>query len=69
MSGQLLLVNFNIFKALSAFVVFWRFSTNILLIHPICLGRQWLYQTCTEFGYYQSTDSKQQVFGTLFPLR
>ncbi len=22
-------------------------------------GRQWTYQTCTEFGYYQTTDSKQ----------
>lgn len=31
-------------------------------------GRQWLYQTCTEFGYYQSTDSNKQVFGKLFPL-
>lgn len=31
-------------------------------------GRQWLYQTCTEFGFYQTTDSKEQVFGTMFPL-
>ena len=69
MSEQLLLVKVSTFKAVSALVVFWRFSTNILLICSICLGRQWLYQTCTEFGYYQSTDSEQQVFGTLFPLR
>jgi pimeloyl-ACP methyl ester carboxylesterase len=25
--------------------------------------RQWLYQTCSEFGYYQTTDSKNQPFG------
>jgi hypothetical protein len=25
--------------------------------------RQWLYQTCTEFGYYQTTDSDGQPFG------
>eukprot|EP00794_Sanderia_malayensis_P011360 gene11360-12544_t len=31
-------------------------------------GRQWMYQTCTEFGYYQSSDSVSQPFGSLFPL-
>ncbi|XP_063771987.1 putative serine protease K12H4.7 [Pseudophryne corroboree] len=31
-------------------------------------GRQWLYQTCTEFGYFQSTDSHAQPFSG-FPLR
>lgn len=31
-------------------------------------GRQWLYQTCTEFGFYQTTDSPKQVYGSLFPL-
>ncbi|XP_062329699.1 thymus-specific serine protease [Osmerus eperlanus] len=30
-------------------------------------GRQWVYQTCTEFGFYQSTDSPDQPFGG-FPL-
>lgn len=30
--------------------------------------RQWTYQTCTEYGYYQTTNSKKSVFGTLFPL-
>ncbi|XP_070538578.1 putative serine protease K12H4.7 [Ptychodera flava] len=32
-------------------------------------GRQWVYQTCTEFGYYQTSDSKSQPFGPHFPLR
>ncbi|XP_033893940.3 thymus-specific serine protease isoform X1 [Acipenser ruthenus] len=31
-------------------------------------GRQWVYQTCAEFGFYQSTDSPNQPF-TGFPLQ
>jgi pimeloyl-ACP methyl ester carboxylesterase len=31
-------------------------------------GRQWTYQTCTEFGYYQSSDLDDQPFGHSFPL-
>ncbi|XP_028319763.1 thymus-specific serine protease [Gouania willdenowi] len=30
-------------------------------------GRQWVYQTCSEFGFYQSSDSPNQPF-TGFPL-
>lgn len=30
-------------------------------------GRQWFYQTCTEFGYFQSSDSPAQIFGDGFP--
>ncbi|KAM4771931.1 putative serine protease K12H4.7 [Rhinophrynus dorsalis] len=30
-------------------------------------GRQWMYQTCTEFGFFQSTDSASQPFSG-FPL-
>ncbi|XP_032241066.2 putative serine protease K12H4.7 isoform X2 [Nematostella vectensis] len=32
-------------------------------------GRQWTYQTCTEFGFYQTTDSDNQPFGKRFPLK
>ncbi|XP_066273343.1 putative serine protease F56F10.1 [Branchiostoma lanceolatum] len=31
-------------------------------------GRQWIYQTCTEFGFYQTSDSPNQPFGDGFPL-
>jgi len=31
-------------------------------------GRQWTYQTCTEFGYYQSSDLERQPFGKRFPI-
>ncbi|XP_022905145.2 putative serine protease K12H4.7 [Onthophagus taurus] len=30
--------------------------------------RQWIYQTCTEYGYFQTTTSQYQPFGDTFPL-
>ena len=30
--------------------------------------RQWLYQSCFEFGFFQSTDSNLQPFGSGWPL-
>lgn len=33
----------------------------------VLTGRQWVYQTCAEFGFYQSTDSPNQPFAG-FPL-
>jgi len=31
--------------------------------------RQWVYQTCNEFGYFQTTDSDNQPFGNLVPIK
>uniref|UniRef100_A0A6P7GPI4 Serine protease F56F10.1 n=1 Tax=Diabrotica virgifera virgifera TaxID=50390 RepID=A0A6P7GPI4_DIAVI len=31
-------------------------------------SRQWTYQTCTEFGYFQTSSYKPHIFGTRFPL-
>lgn len=31
-------------------------------------GRQWMYQTCTEFGFYQTSSSENELFGSLFNL-
>lgn len=31
-------------------------------------GRQWFWQTCIEFGFFQSTDSMMQPFGPTFPI-
>jgi hypothetical protein len=31
--------------------------------------RSWIYQTCTEFGYYQSTEGNNIVFGNGIPVR
>lgn len=30
--------------------------------------RQWIYQTCNEYGWYQTSGSSSQPFGTKFPL-
>jgi hypothetical protein len=31
-------------------------------------GRQWMYQTCVEFGFFQTTDSSKQPFGQTIPV-
>lgn len=31
-------------------------------------GRQWTYQTCTEFGFYQTSNTVDSVFGDKFDL-
>lgn len=30
--------------------------------------RQWIYQTCSEFGWYQTSASDEQPFGSSFPV-
>lgn len=44
--------------------------TQVLVSHlsffPF-LGRLWTYQTCTEFGFFQSSDYPSQPFGNYFP--
>jgi hypothetical protein len=30
--------------------------------------RQWIYQTCTEFGFYQTFDQVDYEFGHSFPI-
>jgi len=32
-------------------------------------GRQWTYQTCTEFGWYQSSESPKLNFGNIIPAK
>ena len=47
------------------------YTCTLLYIHTHTLtriGRQWYYQTCTEFGYFQTTDSAHQPFGDLISL-
>lgn len=31
-------------------------------------GRQWTYQTCTEFGFYQTSENSSAIFGDRFPV-
>lgn len=47
------------------------FHFQVLLCQFMCfcaVGRQWTYQTCTEFGFYQTSNYKPQVFGDRFPI-
>ncbi|CAG2101391.1 unnamed protein product [Medioppia subpectinata] len=37
-------------------------------INPHKIGRQWMYQTCTEFGYFQTSDALDYAFGHYFPV-
>uniref|UniRef100_A0A1B6LBC0 Serine protease K12H4.7 n=1 Tax=Graphocephala atropunctata TaxID=36148 RepID=A0A1B6LBC0_9HEMI len=32
-------------------------------------ARTWTYQTCTEFGYYQTSETKQEFFSKDFPIK
>lgn len=32
------------------------------------IGRQWIYQTCNEFGFFQTSQAFNQIFGDEFPL-
>ena len=32
------------------------------------MERQWLWQTCTEFGWYQTTNQRSGIFGHSVPL-
>nr|XP_033332078.1 putative serine protease K12H4.7 isoform X1 [Megalopta genalis] len=31
-------------------------------------GRQWMYQTCTEFGFFQSSTAQSNLFSNTFPV-
>ena len=40
---------------------------NLVILFGLT-DRQWFYQTCTEFGYFLTTDSDKQPFGNLISL-
>ncbi|CAD6995785.1 unnamed protein product [Ceratitis capitata] len=52
--------NLLTYKAIIASMMDSTFDNNIM--------RQWIYQTCNEFGWYQTSGSRQQPFGTKFPV-
>ncbi|XP_050433529.1 putative serine protease K12H4.7 [Adelges cooleyi] len=41
---------------------------NISWESPYASSRQWTYQTCTEFGFYQTSNQDEHVFGSKFPV-
>ncbi|XP_077302469.1 putative serine protease K12H4.7 [Arctopsyche grandis] len=32
-------------------------------------GRQWMYQTCNEFGFYQTSSEESEIFSNNFPVK
>ncbi|XP_063835228.1 putative serine protease K12H4.7 [Ostrinia nubilalis] len=42
--------------------------SNTSFDSPIATGRAWLYQTCVEYGWYQSTAGESQPFGSGVPV-
>ncbi|EDV98621.1 GH22290 [Drosophila grimshawi] len=48
------------YDAITTVLLESRYSGNIM--------RQWIYQTCNEYGWYQTSSSSAQPFGTKFPL-
>lgn len=38
------------------------------LYKNVFTGRQWTYQTCTEFGFFQTSNQKDSAFSNQFPL-
>lgn len=51
----------------NATVTFYR-NTSWSSIASLSSGRQWFYQTCTEYGWYQTSGSEIQPFGSSFPV-
>ncbi|XP_054726720.1 putative serine protease K12H4.7 [Anastrepha obliqua] len=52
--------NLLTYKAIIATMMDSSFTDNIM--------RAWIYQTCNEYGWYQTSGSTAQPFGTKFPL-
>ncbi|EDW83811.1 uncharacterized protein Dwil_GK13807 [Drosophila willistoni] len=48
------------YKAILSELLETKYTGNIM--------RQWIYQTCNEYGWYQTSGSSNQPFGTKFPL-
>lgn len=39
-----------------------------ILKYIFFLGRQWTYQTCTEFGFFQTSTARPKLFSETFPV-
>ncbi|XP_029373345.1 thymus-specific serine protease [Echeneis naucrates] len=66
--ARLMMDTFSVKCLDASYSTYLRDMTNTSWVGPAAGGgRQWVYQTCTEFGFYQSTDSPNQPF-TGFPL-
>jgi len=46
---------------------YWSYYNIVYIKLYIHTGRQWTYQTCTEFGFFQTSNQNDHVFGNKFP--
>ena len=60
--GNIPFNNFIIFTVSKYFMV--KLKCNFISL----LGRQWMYQTCTEFGFYQTSTARPLLFSETFPV-
>ena len=44
------------------------YSEPISRVPGDVINRQWFYQTCTEFGWFQSSNQPNRTFGSSFPV-
>lgn len=53
-----------------SYQAFVDYYTNVSWESGSTLGayRQWFYQTCNEFGWYQTSSSDDHIFGSKFPV-
>lgn len=42
--------------------------SKFLKAFKITVGRSWMYQTCTEFGYFQTSTARPNLFVGSFPV-
>lgn len=66
-------VNSNLLDAYSQKCLDYKYENFIKQLREInfangSMARQWTYQTCTEFGFFQSSDYPTQPFGNYFPI-
>ena len=41
---------------------------SVLCVNCQITGRQWTYQTCVEFGFFQTSSLTQEIFSSKFPV-
>ncbi|XP_032679651.1 putative serine protease K12H4.7 [Odontomachus brunneus] len=72
---RLAYVNSMVLNATKEKCLDYRYSNMIHLLRNISWtseqmdgGRQWVYQTCTEFGFFQTSTARPKLFSEMFPV-
>ena len=63
-------MDFPLFVINSSLSILKIFVNLILIIfsYECLIGRQWVYQTCTEFGFFQTSTARPNLFSDTFPV-